>query len=642
MKNFLTTSIKAIFLIAIIIVAVYGLASLSLAAVKHKDIVNSIPDVSKIKQQQLPLSTLIYDRNGQLIYEIYGDQRRYLATSTEIPALTKNSFVSIEDKDFWRHTGLSIPAILRAARSNIESQKVVQGGSTITQQLIKNSLLLNENPIQRKLKEAILASRLEQQMSKDEILTRYLNEVSFGGNIYGVKTASQIYFGKQLKDLTIAENATLASILEAPSYYYPYGKHRRELLERKNLVLQKMLEQGYINQIDYNYARNQVIQFRESANEVIKYPYFSMYVRDELTKKYGSDKVKNGGLKVLTTLDPTKQQIAEASINKQIDYLQSHQAENASLVAANPKNGQIIAMVGGIDYNKSNVNVATSFRQPGSSFKPIVYLTAFEDGYAPDTSVLDVTKDFGGGYVPRNFDGVSHGWTLLKYALGNSYNISAVRVIDKVGVNAVLEKAKKMGLTNLNPEADYGDSLALGSPSVRLLDMVQVYSVLSQNGEKINLTPFIQIKDSQNKIIEDFTRPKAEAVADPNLVRALNGVLSDNLNRTSVFGWNNSLVLSRPAAAKTGTTNDYRDALTFGYTPNLVCGVWVGNNDNHPMDQVAGALGAAPIWHDFMDDALSGMPVENFETYDLKPKDNEHYSISDYNYNYYYPRYNFY
>lgn len=642
MKNFLTTSIKAIFLVAIIIVAVYGLASLSLAAVKHKDIINSIPDVSKIKQQQLPLSSLIYDRNGQLIYEIYGDQRRYLATSAEIPTLTKNSFVSIEDKDFWRHTGLSIPAILRAARSNIESQKVVQGGSTITQQLIKNSLLLNENPIQRKLKEAVLASRLEQQMSKDEILTRYLNEVSFGGNIYGVKTASRIYFGKQLKDLTVAENATLASILEAPSYYYPYGKHRRDLLERKNLVLQKMLEQGYINQIDYNYARNQAIQFKENANDIIKYPYFSMYVRDELTKKYGPDKVKNGGLMVLTTLDPIKQQIAETSIIKQIDYLQGHQAENVSLLAANPKNGQIIAMVGGIDYNKSNVNVATSFRQPGSSFKPIVYLTAFEDGYAPDTSVLDVTKDFGGGYMPKNFDGVSHGWTLLKYALGNSYNISAVRVIDKVGVDAVMEKAKKMGLTNLNPDDDYGYSLALGSPSVRLLDMVQVYSVLSQNGEKINLTPFIQIKNSQNKIIEDFTKPKAEAVADPNLVRALNGVLSDNQNRTSVFGWNNPLVLSRPAAAKTGTTNDYRDALTFGYTPNLVCGVWVGNNDNHPMDQVAGALGAAPIWHDFMEGALVGMPVENFETYDLKPKDNEHYSISDYGYNYYYPRYNLY
>jgi 1A family penicillin-binding protein len=625
-KSSFLISIKVFFLILIIAVAIYGFTSVSLAINKHSDFVSSIPNVSNIKNKKLSSATLIYDRRGNLIYEIYGDQRRYLACSDEIPAITKNAFVSIEDRDFWQHTGLSIPAILRAAKSNIESQKIVQGGSTITQQLIKNTLLSNENSAYRKIKEAILASRLEDSMTKDEIITRYLNEVSFGGNIYGAKTAAKVYFGKELTDLTVAENAILAAIPEAPSYYYPNGKHRAQLLQRKNLVLKKMLEQGYIKRIDYDYARDQKISFKENK-KVVKFPYFAMYVRDELFKRYGREEVENDGFNVRTTIDPTNQKIAEESINKHADYLLAHKAENASLVAVDPKNGQILAMVGGIDYNKSKVNVALSHRQPGSSFKPIVYLVAFEEGYAPDTSILDVTKDFGGGYVPRNFDGYNHGMTLLKYALGNSYNVSAVRTIEKVGVDRVLQKGQELGLENLDDSQNYGYSLALGSASVRLLDMVQVYSVFSQDGEKINLTPFIRIKNQNGKIIEDFTHPQKKEVADPKSIKALNGILSDNYNRTSAFGWRNSLVLSRPAAAKTGTTNQCRDAWTLGYTPNLVCGVWVGNNDNHPMDQIAGALGAAPIWHDFMEEALEHMPVEKFKTYDLKPKDYKHYSI---------------
>jgi membrane peptidoglycan carboxypeptidase len=625
-KKILINSIRVVIFLIVITIAFYGLFSVTLSANKHADLITALPDISKIKEKELPASTLIFDRGGNLIYEIYGDQRRYLAASAEIPFITKNTFVSIEDKDFWRHAGLSFSAILRAAKTNAENQKVIQGGSTITQQLVKNSILSPENSLERKVKEAILASQVEKGMTKDEIISRYLNQVSFGSNIYGVKTASKIYFGKELKDLTIAENAILAAIVEAPSYYYPYGEHRKELLKRKDLVLQKMFEQGYIDRVDYNYALSQKIEFKENK-KVIKFPYFSMYVRDELFKKYGEDEVKNGGLVVQATIDPTKQKIAEESIGSHIAYLLQHNAENSALVAADPKTGQILSMVGGTDYNQSNVNVATAYRQPGSSFKPIVYLVAFENGYAPDTSILDMTRDFGGGYVPKNFDGVSHGWTPLKFALGNSYNISAVRTISKLGVDPVLQKAQKMGLTELDPANDYGYSLALGSASVRLLDMVQVYSVLSQNGQKINLTPFIKIKNQKNNILEDFSKPQKEEIADPNLVRALNGVLSNNNNRMTVFGWNNSLVLSRPAAAKTGTTNDYRDALTLGYTPNLVCGVWVGNNDNHPMDQIAGALGAAPIWHDFMEQALQGMPVEEFQSYDLKPKDSDHYSI---------------
>jgi len=343
-KKYLLISIKAILLLVLFAVAFYGFISVALAIDKHSDFLTSLPDISRIKEKSLPAATLVYDRNGNLIYEIYGDQRRYLASANEISSLTKNAFVAIEDRDFWHHKGFSIPAILRAAKSNVESQKIIQGGSTITQQLVKNLILGNQNSLERKIKEAILAFRLEQILSKDEIITFYLNQVSFGGNIYGVKTAAKVYFGKELSDLTVGENAVLAAILEAPSYYYPYGPHRQELLERKNLVLKKMLEQGYIKKIDYDYARDEPIHFQENK-KVIKFPYFVMYVREELFRRYGRERVENGGLKVFTTIDPQKQKFAEESINKHIDYLLSHQAENAALVAADPQTGQILAMV---------------------------------------------------------------------------------------------------------------------------------------------------------------------------------------------------------------------------------------------------------------------------------------------------------
>lgn len=621
MRKNLVLVAKFIFLLIILGGASYGLVSTTFLINKEGDFLKNLPNPSFILKKDLPLSTFIYDRQGNLIYEIYGQQRRYLASSIEIPELTKNAFVAIEDRNFWHHSGISFISILRAIKNNFRNPEKIQGGSTITQQLIKNSVLGNENSLSRKIKEAILAFRLEKIATKDEIIARYLNEVSFGGNIYGIKTAAKIFFNKDLKDLTLAENALLAAIPEAPSYYYPYGPNKKELLKRKDLVLKKMAEEGYIKNIEYEYALKQPIVFTENK-KIIKFPYFSIYVRDKLFEMYGEDNVRNGGFKVITTIDPQKQKIAEEVINKNINYLLEHRATNVALLAVNPENGQILAMVGGIDYNSSKVNVVFSLRQPGSSFKPIVYLTAFEKGYAPDTLILDYTRDFGGGYIPQNFDGINHGWVPLKKALGNSYNVSAVKTIEKVGVKPVIKKAKELGIKDLNEEYDYGYALALGSASVKLFDMVQVYSVFSQDGEKIDLTPFILIKDKNDTEIVNFSRNfKKERVADAQLVQALNGILSDNNNRINVFGWYNDLVLSREAAAKTGTTNDYRDALTIGYTPNLVCGVWVGNNDNRPMDKVAGALGAAPIWHDFMEEALKDMPLKEFKKYQLKTKD---------------------
>lgn len=579
-----------------------------------------LPSPGKINTRFVPESTKIYDRSGKvLLYEIHGEVRRTLVSLDQISNYVIGATITAEDRNFYKHHGFSIRGITRAIFKNVRPGDELQGGSTITQQFVKNSILTSERTFSRKIKELILAIEIELKFKKDEILQMYLNEIPYGSNAYGIEAAAQTFFGKKAKDLSLAESAVLAALPRAPTYYSPYGNNFNEMKRRQEWILDRMVDDKLISHQEAEAAKKEELKFLEKKEGILA-PHFVMYVREKLTEKYGEKFVTEGGLKVYTTLDMDLQKIAEEAVTEGGKKNEQYGARNAALVALDPKTGQILAMQGSRDYfdkdNDGNVNVAIRDRQPGSSFKPFAYARAFQKGYTPETILFDLVTDFGNNYKPQDYDRGQRGPVSMRKALAGSLNIPAVKTLYLAGVKETIDLAHQMGITTLNAGEDrYGLSLVLGGGEVKLLDMVSAFGVFAQNGMRYEKTPFLKIIDKNGKVLENNEEPSGKEVLDSQVARLINDVLSDNGARAFIFGSASPLVLpDRPVAAKTGTTEEFRDAWTIGYTPSLVAGVWVGNNDNHPMKIGSdGVYVAAPIWHDFMVKALAGKPSEEFQ-----------------------------
>ena len=601
-----------------------------------------LPSPGNLNERFVVQSTKIYDRTGDhLLYEVHGEEKRTEIPFDQMPDSIKYATIALEDQNFYHHIGIEPKGIMRAALKDLFNFGAAQGGSTITQQLIKRSLLTSEKTITRKIKEVILAIELERKFNKDEILAMYLNEIPYGSNAYGIEAAAQTFFGKHANELTLDESALLASLPQAPSRYSPYGSHTENLKARQEYALDQMAKLGYITENQAEEAKQMdVFSKIKVSSENISAPHFVMYVKDYLENKYGADAVEQGGLKVYTTLDWDKQKIAEEAIKNHSEKdAKTYNANNQALVAMDPKTGQILAMVGSKDYFgkatpegcisgkncqfEGNFNVATALRQPGSSFKPYVYLTAFEKGYTPETNIWDVDTDFstddGKTYDPKNYDGKNRGLLQIKNALAMSLNVPAVKVLYLAGVKNSIDTAHKMGITTLNGgPSDYGLSLVLGGGEVKLLDHVNAFSTFATGGIHHPTVSILKVEDSDGSILEQYTPDPGQRVIDEKYVAMIDYILSTNDLRAPVFGANNPLRFdNRPVAAKTGTTNEWRDGWTMGYTPSLVAGVWAGNNDNSKM--AAGADGsyvASPIWREFMEKALANYDIENFPKYE--------------------------
>ncbi|MFH1392450.1 MAG: PBP1A family penicillin-binding protein [bacterium] len=617
-----------VFKILVLLGAIFILGSivavLSVFAYVSKD----LPNPSQINARQITESTKIFDRTGDiLLYDIHGEEQRTIIPAEQISNYTKWATVVIEDEDFYQHRGIDFKAILRAFWANLRGRTIAQGGSTITQQLIKNSILSSNRTYKRKIKEIILALQTERSFSKDQILSMYLNQIPYGSNAYGIEAASQIFFQKHSQDLSLAESALLAALPQAPTYYSPYGSHPEELKNKQIKILDKMAQLGYVSQEQADQAKQEKLQLSKSAS--IKAPHFVIFVKEYLAKKYGEVFLEQEGLKVITTLDMNLQNIAEETVaNANLKQLS---AKNAALISIDPKTGQILAMVGSRDYfdlaNDGNVNVTTRPRQPGSSFKPFVYATAFKQGFSSETVIFDVETSFGKygdkEYTPQNYSEKFSGPVTMRQALARSINVASVKVLYLAGVKKSIETARDLGITTLTDPNRYGLSLVLGGGEITLLEETAAYGVLANDGIRHETASILRIEDKNNKVLEEF-KPEGKRVIDKEIVRLLTDVLSDNEARTPAFGANSPLYLgARPVAAKTGTTQEYRDAWLIGYTPSLTAGVWVGNNDNSQMkNTAAGSRAAGPIWHEFMTKALANTPIEEFAKPEVIPPNN--------------------
>ncbi len=587
--------------------------------------IKNLPDPETFDQRQINQSTKIFDRAEKvLLYEIHGEEKRTVIPFNKIPERVKQATLVIEDSQFYqRRSAFDWRSVIRAFFINISRGKIVQGGSTISQQLAKNAFLTPEKTITRKIKELVLAFQLEKKYSKDEILSLYLNQIPYGSNAYGIEAAAQTYFQKPAAELTLAEAALLASLPKAPSYYSPYGTHAEELMARKDYILEQMAVGGFIDEEEKKRAQKE--QFKFSPQTIgIKAPHFVITIQDYLNEKYGEDFVQKAGLIITTTLDWELQQAAEKAVvegSKRNEEL--YKGKNAALVAQDTKTGQVLALVGSRDYfdtdNDGNFNVAVQgLRQPGSAIKPFAYITAFARGYSPNSVVFDVKTDFDTtgekSYEPHNFDNRFRGPVSLRNALAQSINVPSVKVLYLAGVNNVLETAHKFGIKTLTEKSRYGLSLALGGGEVKLIELVDAYSVFSRDGVKNKQALILKIEDSKGKILEEY-KNESEKVAEPQYARLINDILSDVEARKGLYQSSLYLTLlpNQEVALKTGTTNEYHDAWAIGYTPSLVSGVWVGNNDNAPMQQQGSSiLAALPIWHAFMSEALKGKTLEAF------------------------------
>ena len=597
-----------------------------------------LPSPEEINERTVTQSTKIYDRTGEiLLYEIHGEEKRTIIPFEKIPESIKMATIAAEDKDFYKHHGFDFFRIVKSAFINFKTKSIKQGASTITQQLIKNSILTSERTYIRKIKELILSIEMERKFSKDEILTMYLNQIPYGSNAYGIEAASQTFFGKKAADLNLAEATLISSLPKATTYYSPYGSHPEMLKNRYEYIIDRMRELEFISKEKADETKSiDILATVKPFKEKMLAPHFVMYVKEQLVKKYSQEIIETGGLKIITTLDFEKQTIAEKSVKKGAEEnLKKYKAANAALVAIDPKTGQILAMVGSKNYfakpfpencvagkNCSfdpNVNIAIRKRQPGSSFKPFVYAAAFEKGYTPETILFDLKTNFGQGaksYIPKNYSGKYQGPVTMRQSLAQSFNITSVKTLYLAGVKESIDLAHNMGISTLNDPGRYGLSLVLGGGEVKLLDSVSAFGVFASDGIKHNRTAILKIENGEGKILEEF-KNQGTKVLNSETARIINDILSDNSARAPMFGARSDLYLpDRQTAAKTGTTDEYRDAWTIGYTPNLVAGVWTGNNDNSSMKRGAGIYAAAPIWNNFMSQALKNTPEEKFK----KPK----------------------
>jgi len=563
--------------------------------------IQELPSPRSIGQTNFAQSTHLYDRNGKLLYEIYRDVNRTSIPLESIPRDVINATIAIEDKDFYSHNGISIfGGMLRAAKDTYLTRDL-QGGSTITQQLVKTALLTPERTIKRKLKEIVVALWAEQLYSKDEIIAMYLNQVPYGGSAYGIEEASSVYFGKSAQDLTLGESALLAGLPRAPSIYSPFidpDLARR----RRDQVLREMYDQKYISQLEFeDSVKEELVTLLPTTN--IKAPHFVMYARTELENLYGTKKVEEEGYDVTTSLDLDIQDRVELILREEIEKLKQLKASNGGVIVMDPKTGEILAMVGSVDYFRDGYgayNVTTALRQPGSTLKPLLYAMALENGYTAATTIDDSPIIFaipgGKPYQPVNYDRRYHGRIPLRYALANSYNIPAVKVLNTLGVSKFVSFAQSMGIDSWVDSSRFGLALSLGGGEVTLVDMTQAYSVLASGGYRVEPSPFVRIQNNTGVDVARSTHSKIR-VMNEGVAFIISDIIADNTARTSAFGANNPLnIPGQYVSAKTGTTNDYKDAWTVGYTDKFVVGVWVGNNDNTAMHQIAGSLGAGPIF----------------------------------------------
>ncbi|MBI4213506.1 MAG: PBP1A family penicillin-binding protein [Chloroflexi bacterium] len=598
------------------------------AATAYQQFARDLPSVSGVDTRPIFKTTRILDRNGRLIYELFDpDQgKRTVVRLAELPPEAINAFVAVEDASFYDNPGIDPRGILRALLQDIVAGEIVEGGSTITQQLIRNVLFTDEErystTVERKLKEAVLSMELSRSYSKHQILEMYLNEIYFGNFSYGIETAARTYFDKSARDVNLAEAALLAGLPQAPSRYDPFTNFELTKRRQEN-VLDVMVRNGFVTRAEAEAAKAEPLYFTPPDRGVATqlYPHWGTYIRSSLQERYGPRVALSSGLTVHTTLDSDLQDLAEAAVRQHIADLSAQGATNAALVALDPRTGEILAIVGSPDfYNTSidgQVNAALVERQPGSSIKPIVYLSAFIKGFSPATVVMDEPIAFaesnGRVWQPKNFDDRFRGPVTLRRALGNSLNIPAVKVLQYAGLPEALTLARKMGMTSLRDPSLYGLAFTLGGGEVRLLELVSAYGVLANGGVKAQTFAISKVVDAEGSPIDQH-QTTLERVADPRFTFLVTDILSDNTARLETFGANSPLRLSgnRPAAAKTGSTDDYRDSWTVGYTPSLVTGVWVGRADNQPMRLVLGSSGAGRIWNTFMERALEGTPPEAF------------------------------
>jgi len=629
--------LKRLFIIAIFGFIIGVILMIGVFAWFSKD----LPDPNKIMGRDVAQSTKIYDRTGQtVLYEVHGEEKRTLVMLDNIPNEVKWATIAVEDRHFYEHHGFSWTGIIRAVLKNVLKGGKAQGGSTITQQFVKNAILTSEKTYTRKIKELILAYQIEKKFSKDQILQMYLNEIPYGSVSYGVASASQTYFAKEVEDLTLAEGAILAALPKAPSYYSPYGSHKDKLTDRQHFILDQMAEDGYISKEQAEQAKKEELQFQKKKESILA-PHFVMYVKEVLSEKYG-EKMLEQGLKVITTIDMDKQEIAENAVRDGVDARgEQYGFSNAALVSLDPKTGQILAMVGSKDFFDDSidgqVNVTTRLRQPGSSLKPMAYSAIFNKGFSPESILFDAvtnfTTDGGRAYIPHNYDNSAHGPVSIRKALAGSLNITAVKALYLAGQDNFIDLLEKFGYTSFKDRSRFGLAIVLGGGELKLLEHANAFAVYANEGKYIPAVSVLRIEDMDGRLIEEFDQPAGRDVIDRNIARMISSILSDNGARSYVFGSNNSLTLgSRPVAAKTGTTNDYKDAWTMGYTPNLVAGVWVGNNDNTAMHRgAAGGVVAAPIWNAYMREATKELPVEDFKSYSSPKTDkgilNGSYSI---------------
>ncbi len=616
-------------------------------------IIRDLPNPERITDRSIAQSTKIYDRTGTVVlYEIHGEEKRTVVPFEEIPLAMKRATIAAEDINFYSHIGVDWRGILRAFLKNVARGEISQGGSTITQQLIRNSILTAERTLARKVKEAILAVILERKYSKGEILGFYLNQIPYGSNAYGIAAAAETFFGKTVAELSLEEIALLASLPKGTTYYSPYGQHKEELLLRKDWVLEQMAAAGWISAPDAAAAKKAELKFKPIAR-TIDAPHFVLYVKEYLTKKYGDAFVEQGGLRVVTTLDIPLQEAAEKAVRAGAERNQELvDAGNAALVAINPRTGEILAMVGSRDYwgdpypadctpgatckFDPHVNIALRARQPGSAFKPFVYATAFKKGYTPETVLFDVPTEFNPlcnpdgtpgpsvadektCYHPKNYDDKFRGPVSLRQSLAQSLNVPSVKLLYLAGIPDAIATARDMGITTLTDPDRYGLSLVLGGAEVTLTEITAAFGVFATEGTLHPTRSILKIETADGTTLEE-KRDSPKSVLDTEVARTINNILSDNDARVPVFNPRSSLYFpSREVAAKTGTTQDYRDAWTIGYTPSIVAGVWVGNNDNTPMQQEGlSVMVAGPIWHAFMEATFASSSPEGFTRPELR------------------------
>ena len=621
----ITATILGLGLLSLCLMAVMG--AVHFASSAYAAINRDLPSTTQLASRETFKTAQLFDRKGRLLWEFFDPDagRRTVVPLTEISQYLIDATLAAEDANFYSNPGIEPRGIARAVYQNLSEQEIVSGASTITQQLVKNVLIPEDERYQqtpsRKIREALLAYQITQKISKSQILALYLNEIFYGNQAYGVEAASQAYFGKRARELTLAEASMLAGLPQSPAVYNPLV-NPVAAKARQAYVLEQMVRHGFITEAEANDAQQAELRYQPQKQPFLA-PHWAVHIRTLIEEKYGTRVLYQNGLKIYTTLDYDLQVKMEEVAQSNAPILAQRDAENTSIVVMNPKTGEILSMVGSMDYWNADidgqVNVALSERQPGSTIKPIVYLTAFSKGWVPSTTIMDeklsIRDELGRLWEPENFDKKFHGNVPVRIALGNSLNIPAVKSLQFAGVESVAEMARKMGITTWPDNRRLGLAMALGGAEVRPVDITAAYTVLANNGLRIPPVSITKIVDADGNTVEEYKVPQGEQVVDPRYAYMITSILSDNANRLITYGPNSLLNLPRPGAAKTGTTDNYRDTWTMGYTPNLTVGVWVGNSDNRPMKEVLSSMSAGKVWRESMDTALDylQLPAEEFQ-----------------------------